>query len=247
MSLSCAYISPGDPLIQLLVGKMSWQNVTFPIVRQSDKEIVSAMNAVFEESAYQFSTATFDTLSSASGITVPHGEIDTNEELKAILEEGSDLLQNFTYKLNHDIRLQIVRVPDKLKDNVTLTLKQFGSSPGNQEGAKVNHLDLVRFISLAKKHLKAISLESSIAASKGDTAHLELVGTELQHLRGIVENSLKTLHQGTIQLRIEQDKQLQAEREALQAEFDKRKSELDREEGGRKSKLAEKEADLEKK
>ena len=226
---------------------MSWQDATFPIVKQSDKDIISALNKVFEESAYQFSTASFDTYSSSRGITVQPGEIDTNEDLSVILEEGSDLIQSFIYNINHGIQIRIKRNPLALRDEVIIPLKKFQSGQPATDAQKISHADFHRFIGLLKKHLKAISIETSIAASEGDVAHLELVGTQMQHLRSIVEDSLKTLHEGAIQLRTEQEKQVQAEREALQTEFDKRKSELDRGTEERKSELDRKERELEEK
>ncbi len=199
----------------------NWRKVTFQIVKQTDKALLGQMRKVFDESPYGCNKVRLQPVFMGAIAVTSLDEATKNELVAQILREGSELLETLAFDLDAGFTLTITRA----NDTVTVDTLTFGVDQANRNPAAADDAPKVcQFVALLRKHFHPVDAVGEVAS---------LLGKEIAEHYQRREAELGRLEQ----LSVSVTEDLAEHRHRLEAEYKKKRDELEQEVRTAKDKL----------
>lgn len=215
---------------------MPFSNFSFNIVKSNDSMVYTTLCKISDEISLSLQKIILYPLFGGTTIQGSQTEIDQNESFQKILEEKSELINQFHFQYNQNVQLVVGRVQNQTHDTLSFNFNNLAD----------NNIPLViEFVAKVRKQLKAIDSDIVLKGVISDELkrHYELRETELTKLEEISESIIYRQEQ----FLQEKEKDYQAKKDQLDKKYSEKFNELEESFKIRENKLNEEKDNIEKK
>lgn len=220
----------------------AFQDLKFQAVRQTDRQIIEAFEALREEGLFPWATAELG-LRIGPVINGSPENLSTNQLLQETLRLDSDLLRSFTFRSTSRLSVTLSRADNQTSDEVHVYL---GAGREDQAPQGVSAVDIVRLEAGLRKRLRALNYSESLSVVLGKELreYYEIRESEVSKLESVIANAQERVLQESVSLRGKLEEEFQARARRLEEEVAGLRTGLQEDVKHRKRELDEREAAL---